>query len=68
MSSAKLISRRRRNESDSNGICFWGFLGKPLTDLCGYPMILWVYDQVKKVKDIGTVYMVMEGESNTLFF
>lgn len=68
MSSAKLISRRRRDESDFSQISFGGFLGKPLTDLCGYPMILWVYDQVKKAKDIGTVYMVMEGESNTLFF
>ena len=25
--------------------------GKPLKDICGKPMIWWVYQQVKKVKD-----------------
>lgn len=38
------------------------FLGKPLADLCGKPMIWWVYNQVKKVKEINDVYVATDDE------
>ena len=28
------------------------FPGKPLADICGKPMIWWVYNQVKKVESL----------------
>lgn len=31
------------------------FPGKPLADICGKPMIWWVYQQCKKVEDLDTV-------------
>lgn len=38
------------------------FLGKPLADLCGKPMIWWVYNQVKKVNEIDEVYVATDDE------
>ena len=31
------------------------FEGKPLADICGKPMIWWVYQQFKKVEQISEV-------------
>lgn len=36
------------------------FPGKPLADLCGKPMIWWVYNQVKKVTEIDEVYVATD--------
>ena len=36
------------------------FPGKPLADLCGKPMIWWVYNQVKKVAEIDEVYVATD--------
>ncbi len=36
--------------------------GKPLADLCGRPMIWWVYRQVKKSKKIDRVYVATDHE------
>lgn len=36
------------------------FEGKPLADICGKPMIWWVYQQVKKVKRINEVYVATD--------
>lgn len=38
------------------------FPGKPLVDLCGKPMIWWVYNQVKKVETIDEVYVATDDE------
>lgn len=38
------------------------FPGKPLADLCGKPMIWWVYNQVKKVPEIDAVYVATDSE------
>jgi len=38
------------------------FPGKPLADICGKPMIWWVYNQVKKVKEIEAVYIATDDE------
>lgn len=38
------------------------FPGKPLADLCGKPMIWWVYNQVKKVLEIDEVYVATDDE------
>lgn len=38
------------------------FPGKPLADLCGKPMIWWVYNQVKKVKEINDVYVATDDK------
>ncbi len=38
------------------------FEGKPLVDICGKPMIWWVYNQVKKVKMLDEVYIATEDE------
>lgn len=32
------------------------FPGKPLVDICGKPMIWWVYQQAKKVPEFDEVY------------
>lgn len=34
--------------------------GKPLADICGKPMIWWVYQQVKKVKQFDTVLVATD--------
>jgi len=36
------------------------FPGKPLADVCGKPMIWWVYQQVKKVIEINEVYVATD--------
>ena len=36
------------------------FPGKPLADICGKPMIWWVYNQVKKVKEFECVYVATD--------
>ncbi len=36
------------------------FPGKPLADICGKPMIWWVYNQVKKVKELNEVYVATD--------
>ena len=38
------------------------FPGKPLMDICGKPMIWWVYNQVKKVPGIDEVYVATDDE------
>lgn len=38
------------------------FPGKPLADICGKPMIWWVYNQVKKVKEIDQVVCAIDDE------
>lgn len=38
------------------------FPGKPLADICGKPMIWWVYKQCKKVKDFDSVYVATDDE------
>lgn len=36
--------------------------GKPLADICGKPMIWWVYNQVKQVKEFAEVYIATDDE------
>jgi len=38
------------------------FPGKPLADICGKPMIWWVYNQVKKVNEIDEVYVATDDQ------
>lgn len=38
------------------------FPGKPLADICGKPMIWWVYKQAKKVKRINEVYVATDDK------
>ena len=38
------------------------FPGKPLVNICGKPMIWWVYQQALKVKDIDEVYLATDDE------
>ncbi len=38
------------------------FPGKPLVDICGRPMIWWVYNQVKKVKELNEIYVATDNE------
>ncbi|MFZ3129530.1 MAG: 3-deoxy-manno-octulosonate cytidylyltransferase [Desulfosporosinus sp.] len=38
------------------------FLGKPLADICGKPMIWWVYQQAIKVKEFDAVYVATDDE------
>ncbi len=38
------------------------FSGKPLADICGKPMIWWVYRQCKKVEDFDAVYVATDDE------
>jgi 3-deoxy-manno-octulosonate cytidylyltransferase (CMP-KDO synthetase) len=39
------------------------FMGKPLVDIYGKPMIWWVYNQVKKVKEISNVIVATDDVS-----
>lgn len=36
------------------------FPGKPLADICGKPMIWWVYHQCKKVKELAEIYVATD--------
>ena len=36
------------------------FEGKPLADICGKPMIWWVYQQAKKVEELEEVYVATD--------
>lgn len=38
------------------------FPGKPLADICGKPMIWWVYQQCRKVEDFNAVYVATDDE------
>lgn len=38
------------------------FAGKPLADICGKPMIWWVYGQALKVADFDEVYIATDDE------
>lgn len=38
------------------------FEGKPLADICGKPMIWWVYQQAIKVQEINTVYVATDDD------
>ena len=38
------------------------FPGKPLADICGKPMIYWVYTQAKKVKELDEVYVATDDK------
>jgi len=38
------------------------FPGKPLVDICGKPMIWWVYNQVEKVNKIDEVYVATDDK------
>ena len=39
------------------------FPGKPLADICGKPMIWWVYQQCLKVEDFDAVYVATDDEN-----
>lgn len=43
------------------------FPGKPLADICGKPMIWWVYNQVKMSKKISEVYVLTDDNRITEF-
>ena len=36
------------------------FPGKPLVDICGKPMIWWVYNKVLDVKELDEVYVATD--------
>ncbi len=38
------------------------FPGKPLADICGKPMIWWVYQQCKKVDDFQDFYVATDDQ------
>jgi len=38
------------------------FPGKPLADICGKPMIWWVYNQVKKISEFDDVVVATDSE------
>ncbi len=38
------------------------FPGKPLADICGKPMIWWVYQQSKKVDEFDAIYVATDDE------
>ena len=39
------------------------FPGKPIVNICGKPMVYWVYNQATKVKEIDEIYVVTEDDS-----
>lgn len=38
------------------------FPGKPLADICGHPMIWWVYQQVAKIKEVDEIYVATDSD------
>lgn len=38
------------------------FLGKPLADICGKPMICWVYNQARQVERLDEVYVATDDD------
>lgn len=38
------------------------FPGKPLADICGKPMLWWVYNQVKKVKNLDDIIVATDDQ------
>lgn len=38
------------------------FPGKPLADICGKPMVWWVYQQAKKIDEVDEVYVATDSE------
>lgn len=36
--------------------------GKPLMDICGHPMIWWVYQNVKKVREFDEIYVATDDD------
>ncbi len=38
------------------------FPGKPLADICGKPMIWWVYNQVSQVREFSEIYVATDDE------
>lgn len=38
------------------------FPGKPLADICGKPMIWWVYNQVSQVNEFSEIYVATDDE------
>ncbi len=38
------------------------FPGKPLADICGHPMIWWVYNRVKKISEFSDVFVATDDE------
>lgn len=38
------------------------FPGKPIADICGKPMVYWVYKQAEKVKRLDEIYVVTEDD------
>ncbi|MCM1523298.1 MAG: 3-deoxy-manno-octulosonate cytidylyltransferase [Ruminococcus sp.] len=38
------------------------FPGKPLSDICGKPMIWWVYQQCRKVEEFDEIYVATDDE------
>ena len=38
------------------------FPGKPLQDICGKPMLWWVYNQAKKVEEFADVYVATDDD------
>ena len=38
------------------------FPGKPLVEICGKPMIYWVYHQAMKVKELNEIYVATDDK------
>lgn len=38
------------------------FPGKPLAEICGKPMVWWVYQQVKKIPEIDEIYVATDSD------
>ena len=38
------------------------FPGKPLADICGKPMIWWVYNRVNKIKEFAEIYVATDDD------
>ena len=41
--------------------------GKPLADICGKPMIWWVYQQVKRVKQFDEIFVATDDERMLMY-